>query len=78
MESDNSVAPQMPNGSTSLKGNHPKGLLHTLTAFRWDLKYILLERGGCPEEVMSNVHRLFAEIDSTIEKLRDHDYDRGV
>ncbi len=60
-----------PNGSRSLKGDHPKGLLDALTAFRWDLKHILLKRDGCPEAMTNNIQRLLDEIDAAIEKLGD-------
>ena len=78
MEMNQSLAADIPDGSTSLRGNHPRGLLDTLTAVRWDLKCVLLQGEPCPRELTSNIGRVFDDLDASIDKLRELIYERGL
>lgn len=78
MAMNQSRAGEMPNWSMSPQGNHPKGLLDTLTAVRWDLKHVLLEGAGCPAKMSTHIGRLFDELDASIDALQELIYEQGA
>ncbi len=54
-----------------------ENLLNLLTAVKWDLKSGLRDGAAAPEELATNIGRLFDDIDASINRLRDMIHEHG-